>query len=1032
VLFADVKGSMELAEQVDPEEWHRILDRFFQILADGVHRFEGTINQYTGDGIMALFGAPIAHEDHAQRACHAALRLRNDLRRFGEEVKRTRGLTLAVRIGLNSGEVVVGKIGDDLRMDYTAQGHTVGLTQRMEQLADPGTVYVAPHTAALVKGYFRLRDLGSFELKGVTQPVCVHELEGLGPLRSRFDVSRARGLSRFVGRESKLEILETALDRSLQGDGQVVGIVGDAGVGKSRLCFEFAQRCRERGLRVLSTAAPSYGKGIPLIIFLSFVRTYFGVEERDNDETARDKIAGRMMRLDPNLAEDVPFMLDFLGVPDPQQRLPTLDPEARQRELLRILLRMRQSRTRRGEFVVFVTEDLHWLDPASETILRAVVDHNAGGPTLQVVNCRPEYHAPWASQSYYEQIALQPLTEESTDELVESLLGPAGQAPGLLELICSRAGGNPFFIEEIVQELVESGHLEGMAGRYRLVRPIAEIRIPGTVQAVLAARVDRLGEREKHVLQAASVVGSRFPVRLLAAIAELPSADLTGALQVLTDGEFIYEASADPEPEYVFKHALTQDVAYQTQLTELRRRRHAALARELCALHADKLDEQAALLAHHWEKADEPLEAARWHSRAAEWAQRSDFAAALQHWRQVSSLLASVAESPETLRLAALARVRFLDLAWREGIGEEETAHAFAEGKALANRLDDRSLLARVYNGYGPVRGFAGDLAEYVRLSSEAVRLADETVDARLRVGLRIGLAYSLFQNGRLSEALRVIDRACQLSMNDPSVGAEVVGFRPYPLFCGMRAGVLAEMGRFEESSQDLERALELGHENLEPEALSWIYAYGAMLAEERGDRQEALASAVRATDLAEKVGSPADRGLAHFILGRARVLNEDWNEATAALNHALSIAREAGTGSLWDPSTLAALARAHLATGEFDRARSAADQAVLLAEQRGAKVWEIEAQLAVAHVLARTERGDAAQAIEQALKRAADRIEETAARAKLPWLHMERAEAARLTGGEAARERELREAHRLFTEMGATGHAERVGRELA
>src|SRR6184192_103004 len=248
VLFADVKGSMDLAEQLDPEEWHAIMDRFFQLLAEGVHRFEGTVNQYTGDGIMALFGAPIAHEDHAQRACWAALHLQEELRRYTEEMKRTRGVAFAVRMGLNSGEVVVGKIGDDLRMDYTAQGHTVGLAQRMEQLADPGRVYLTEHTAALVAGYFRLRDLGVFDVKGVREPVRVHELEGTGTLRTRLDLSRARGFSRFVGRADETAALEAALARALEGDGQVVGVVADAGVGKSRLCFEFLERCRARGI----------------------------------------------------------------------------------------------------------------------------------------------------------------------------------------------------------------------------------------------------------------------------------------------------------------------------------------------------------------------------------------------------------------------------------------------------------------------------------------------------------------------------------------------------------------------------------------------------------------------------------------------------------------------------------------------------------------------------------------------------------------------------------------------------------------
>ena len=314
VLFADVKGSMDLAAQLDPEEWHGILDRFFQLLAEGVHRFEGTVNQYTGDGIMALFGAPIAHEDHARRACYAALHLAEALRHYGEELKRTRGLGFSVRMGMNSGEVVVGRIGDDLRMDYTAQGHTVGLAARLEQLAGPDRAYLTEHTAALVSGYFRLRDLGRFALKGVREPVGVYELEGLGPIRTRLEVSRARGFSRFVGREDETKALEAALARALDGAGQVVGVAGDAGVGKSRLCYELAERCRAREIRVTEGHAPPHGKMIPLLPWTDYYRSWFGITAEDGDETARDKIAGRTLRFDDSLAESLPLLFDFLEI----------------------------------------------------------------------------------------------------------------------------------------------------------------------------------------------------------------------------------------------------------------------------------------------------------------------------------------------------------------------------------------------------------------------------------------------------------------------------------------------------------------------------------------------------------------------------------------------------------------------------------------------------------------------------------------------------------------------------------------------
>src|SRR5437870_7407280 len=396
VLFADVKGSMELAEQLDPEEWHRIMDRFFQLLTEGVHRFEGTVNQYTGDGIMALFGAPIAHEDHAQRACWAALHLRGELSRHTTEVKRAHGLGFSTRMGIHSGEVVVGKIGDDLHMDYTAQGHTVGLAQRMESLAEANSCFVSHATAALATGYFALDDLGPFRVKGVVEPVNIFVLRGLGTARTRFDVSRSRGLTRFVGRDADMATLEAALEQAQAGYGQVVGVVAEAGTGKSRLCFEFAERCRARGMTVNVGHALVHGRNIPYLPMLQVFRAYYGITEQDDDRTVREKIAGRMLLLDEGFREALPVLFEFFSVPDPERPVPRMDPEAKQRQLFGVLRRLVQGADPRGaKGLATLIEDLHWLDPGSEVFLEQWVDAVAGSSSFLLLNFRPEYHAGW-------------------------------------------------------------------------------------------------------------------------------------------------------------------------------------------------------------------------------------------------------------------------------------------------------------------------------------------------------------------------------------------------------------------------------------------------------------------------------------------------------------------------------------------------------------------------------------------------------------------------------------------------------------
>jgi class 3 adenylate cyclase len=422
VLFADVKSSMQLAEQVDPEEWHRILERFFEILTDGVHRFEGTVNQYTGDGIMALFGAPIAHEDHAQRACYAALHLLERLREFGRTIRREHGLDFATRMGLNSGEVIVGKIGDDLRMDYTAQGHTVGLAQRIESLAEADACFVSSDTAALVSGYFALEDLGAFRVRGTSAPLRVHRLASIGSARSRFDVARSHGLSRFVGRASDLRTLEDALEQAAAGNGQAVGVVAEAGTGKSRLCFEFIEHCREQGMRVYEARAVAHGKNVPFLPILELFRSYFGITPQDDDRTARERIAGRLGVLDEKLTDALPLLFDFLGVPDPQRPAPELGPEARQRQLLGVMRRLIQS-VSDAQPVVTLIEDLHWLDAASAEFLEHLIAARGHSRSLLLLNFRPEYHAEWMKQSWYRQIPLTPLGRDAIGELLTDLLG---------------------------------------------------------------------------------------------------------------------------------------------------------------------------------------------------------------------------------------------------------------------------------------------------------------------------------------------------------------------------------------------------------------------------------------------------------------------------------------------------------------------------------------------------------------------------------------------------------------------------------
>jgi len=1012
VLFADVKGSVDLSERIDPEEWHRVMDRFFQILADGVHRFEGTVNQYTGDGIMALFGAPIAHEDHPQRACYAALHLIEGLRRYGDELRLDRGMSFAVRIGLNSGDVVVGKIGDDLRMDYTAQGHTVGLAARMQQIAEPGRVYVTEHTARQVEGFFRLRDLGPSKVRGSSDPLGVYELEGTGQMRTRLDRSRARGFSRFVGRSDEMQTLETALARVRAGQPQVVGVVAEAGSGKSRLCYEFLERCRARGATCHEASGVAHGKATPLVPILELYRSYFEIAEEDGDRAAREKIAGRLVLLDEGLRESLPLLFELLGVADPEGPSAPMDAEARQRQNHALLKRVVQLLGREQPMVTLL-EDLHWFDAASDAYLAQLVD---GLPThgLLLLNFRPEYRANWMQSSSFQQIQLVPLGPEAIRELLDDLLGGDASLTGLAERIHERTAGNPFFIEEVVQSLVESGELEGSRGAYRLTTQVSRIAVPGSVQTLLAARIDRLSEREKHVLQIAAVLGKSFPQAALVRVAELPEPDLRAALAILEAGEFLYEAAIYPELEFAFKHPLTQEVAYASQLRERRQRVHAAVARALAELDAEKLDERAALLAHHWEAAGEPLEAARWHARAAEWVMASDVRECARHYRQTLSLLPEAGDAPGAAELGSAACRAILISSAASGLSESEEREVFLEGRRWVERLGSLEGEARLESAYSVSRIMAGDLETALEHGLEAQRLGEQAAGPEQGLLLAGPAANALFLMGRLAEARERLEPIVASILE----GQPIAGFPGYSVIAvRLRSSIECSVGSLIAARAQLERALELALASPEVSACNALSDFANLSAID-GDLKLGVSRCRRGLELAERTGSSSERLNAQLALARMLACTGPAQEGLLLAERAVAIVREAGVSRVSESRVLKTLSEAELAAGQLEAARATAEEAISVGRRLGARIHQADAELALARALLRD--GALAAEVRRALDRGEALYAETGAKNLRAFIHLERAELARLESDPQTRERELRSALGLFHEMEA------------
>ena len=702
VFFADIKDSTRLIEGLDPEAAQQLLDPALRLMMAAVHRFEGTVNQVLGDGIMALFGAPIAHEDHALRACYAALALQTAIRPYAEEVRQAQGMVLQLRVGLNSGEVVVRAIGNDLHMDYSAVGQHTHLAARMEQLATPGTILLTAATWRLVEGLVRVNALGAVPVKGLTAPVETLELVGVTALRRRLQAAAARGLTRFVGRQPELAALHQALAQAAAGHGQVAALVGEAGVGKSRLAYEFVHAHPTQGWLVLESASVSYGKATPYFPVLDLLKRYCHLEEHDDPRTVRAKVTGQVLTLDAALQDTLPALLSLLEVLPDDSPFRTLDPSQRRQHTLqglkRVLLRESQVQP-----LLLVFEDLHWIDAETQALLDSLVESLPTAQLLLLVNYRPEYQHIWGSKTYYTQLRLDPLPPASADEFLQALLGDDPSLVPLKQLLIARTEGNPFFLEESVRTLVETGVLVGAPGAYRLTQALPTIQVPATVQAVLAARIDRLPPEEKQLLQTAAVIGTEVPLPLLQAIADLPEVTLHRGLAHLQAAEFLYETRLFPALEYTFKHALTHEVAYNSLLLERRRVLHGRIVEALEALAPERVAEQVERLAHHalrgevWDKAVTYCQqaGARAHDRAA-------FREAVAAFEQALQALARLLEPDDTRVLAIdlrLAMNRAL-----LALGEHRRRLALlGEAEALARALDDRARLGGVLAGMAVV-----------------------------------------------------------------------------------------------------------------------------------------------------------------------------------------------------------------------------------------------------------------------------------------------------------------------------------------
>jgi class 3 adenylate cyclase/tetratricopeptide (TPR) repeat protein len=960
VLFADLKSSMELLADRDPEDARKLLDPVLEFMMEAVHHYEGTVNQAAGDGIMALFGAPLAHEDHAVRACFSALRMQERVKRHAESVFRAHGVNVQIRVGLNSGEVIVGTIRSDLRMDYTAVGRTTHLAARMEQLASPGNILLTPSTLKLAEGFVTVKSLGMVPVKGLAVPLEIHELTGVGAARTRFHVVAQRGLTQFVGRDAELASLESALQRAAEGDGCVVGIVAEAGVGKSRLCFEFVERCRARGMPVLTGGALAHGRATPYLPMINAMKAYCGIKLNDSPELARETVSKRLRSIDFGFAEAIPLLLDFIGIADPSVEGPRLDPAVRRERLhsmFRPLIRAAVLHRPGTGPVVTLLEDLHWMDPGSESLVEVLVDALRGMNSLLIVNYRAGYTAPWMKSDHFDQISLTSLPRLEADALAAELLGEDQSVTSLLPLIADRARGNPLFIEELVRQLEEGGHLAGARGAYRLVRAPDPRFIPDTVQTTIGARIDRRPESEKSVLQTAAVIGRDFAMPVLARIIAKPEVELASMLGRLAKAGLVQQMGSGEET-FSFAHPMMQEVAYGSMLSERRRSLHAAVATELEKTWSDPDGAQASLIAHHWEEAGNPMRATSCYISAASWYGTPDLTRplawdgtrdpprAFDAWKQARRLMLELPLEGQAKALLVWADAQIMNMGLRsDSLTPADAEPYYLEAMAVAQSLSDTRLIVILAFVHAWVQELTGSIQNGISSMTEVLSVLDNRKDASLRVILTFRVGQMLRLGGDLPRALQMIDEALAHTHEIVEADRKLFNYPIADYAKSIRGRILTMMGRCDEARGLLDELCG------SKEAVVRVLAHFGLIDMAWGlnDIAQASKHLEMVTRFAESSGNvpwlPATR--LHYA-GLVQSMRAEYSRAAETLTNALEIIRRGNT-LLQETRILGDLAYAQLRMGLKAQARSTAEEAASTARRRGAKVWLAYAEWVIA-----------------------------------------------------------------------------------
>ena len=950
-LFADLKGSTELMRDIDPEEARAIVDPVLQLMMAAVHRYDGYVAQSTGDGIFAMFGAPVAHEDHPQRALHAALAIQDELRRYGET--RTAGQpALEARIGVNTGEVVLRTVNTGAHTEYSPVGHAANLAARLQTVAPAGGVIVSDDTRKLVEDYFELRHLGAAMLRGIAEPVNVYQVMSAGPLRGHFDVAARRGLTRFVGREHELAQIRRALELAVGGHGQLVAIVAEAGAGKSRLVYEFKAPLPS-GCRLLEAYSVSYGRASAWLPVLELLRDYFGIENADDGATRREKVRTALAALDPGLNDTLPYLCGLLGIQETPDPLAQMDPPIRQRRARDAIKRIIVSQSLVRP-TVLIFEDLHWIDGETQALLDLVADSIGSARVLLLVNYRPEYRHQWANKSYYSQLRLDALGRESAGQILAALLGESPELDSLKHIIIERTQGNPFFIEEMVQALFDEGALM-RNGTVKVMRPLGQLRMPPTVQGILAARIDRLPSAEKDLLQTLAVVGRQAPLAVIMEMVAKPQIErMLGNLQA---GEFIYEqAGSSGAVAYEFKHALTQEVAYNSMLIERRKVLHERAGQALEEMFAARLDDYVDELARHYTSSENIPKAVEYLRRSGQQAlQRCAPADAANILDAATRLLQKLPVEAERIQLELPLQMTlgyaFILL---KGWGGREIEQAFSRALEIGEHLSNPpEIFFALFGLYGNCH-VSGDFRSARERAQKLLRLAQTTGDHTHLVLAHYAMGETCLHNGELELAREHQEIVLSLydEMRDRALAFRL-GADVKPGILSYAGGNLWLLGYPDQALATVKKAIAFAQTLSHPNSVAGAVFFLSFVQRLRREARAVKETAERVITFSTEQGFRTWFLFSTHHRGWAIAEQGDYEEGIALMRKALSVAHRAGA-DIARTDLLCHLAEACMKAGRLDDAFSAVSEALTAVGQQEERYYEAEIHRVKGEVLMR------------------------------------------------------------------------------